>query len=267
METVRFGFIGVGNIAHAIVKGMLSADYIKPDCISLYDVSPEKTQGLVPEADICASAAALTKSCKYVFLTVKPQIYPAVLEEIRSAVTAETCLVTVAAGRTIDWVKKQVGFDCKVIRVMPNTPLMVGCGASALVHVSPVTDAEFEMVKGCFSSCGVACTVEEKDMDTVTAVSGSSPAFIFRFAEDLIKTAVAHGLSRSDAQRLVSGTLLGSARMILESGRSVEELIRMVTSPNGTTEAGLKAMDESEFDRAVERAVEAAERRSIELRV
>lgn len=267
METVRFGFIGVGNIAHAIVKGILSAGYIKPNRISLYDVSPEKTQGLVSEGEVCASAAALTRSCKYVFLTVKPQIYPAVLKEIRQAVTADTCLVTVAAGRTIDWVKEQIGFDCKVIRVMPNTPLMVGCGASALVHAAPVTDREFAVVKGCFSSCGVTCTVEEEAMDTVTAVSGSSPAFIFRFAQDLIDTAAARGLSRADAQRLVSGTLLGSARMILESGRTVEELIRMVTSPNGTTEAGLRAMDEAGFDRAVEQAVEAAERRSVELRV
>ncbi|MCI8360969.1 MAG: pyrroline-5-carboxylate reductase [Clostridiales bacterium] len=267
METVRFGFIGVGNIACAIVKGILSAGYINPDRISLYDVSAEKTQGLVPKAEICRSAAALTRSCKYVFLTVKPQVYPAVLKEIRSFVTTDTCLITVAAGRTIEWVKEQVGFDCKVIRVMPNTPLMVGCGASALVHASPVTDSEFETVKGCFSSCGVACTVEEKNMDTVTAVSGSSPAFIFRFARELIRTAVSHGLSQADAQRLVFGTLLGSARMILESGRSVEELIRMVTSPNGTTEAGLKAMDQAGFDQAVERAVEAAEQRSVELRI
>ena len=267
MNTERFGFIGAGNIAGAILQGMLSSGYITPEHICLYDLSAEKTQGLVPGALICASAKELASVCKYVFLTVKPQIYPAVLEEIAPVLTADTCLVTVAAGRTVDWVKKQTGFDCKVVRVMPNTPLMVGCGASALVKREPVNDQEFETVKGCFSSCGVACTVDEKDMDTVTAVSGSSPAFIFRFAKDLIETAAAHGLSKADAEKLVSGTLLGSAKMILESGKTVDELIRMVTSPNGTTEAGLRAMDAADFDGAVRKAVKAAEARSVELRV
>lgn len=265
METERFGFIGVGNIARAILQGMLSSGYINREDISLYDLDAEKAQGVVEGAAVCTSPVQVVQACKYVFLTVKPQVYPTVLEEIKGALTADTCLVTVAAGRTIDWVKQQVGFDCKVVRVMPNTPLMVGCGASALVKRAPVSDEEFEKVCGCFSSCGVVSTVEEKDMDTVTAVSGSSPAFVFRFAKDLIQAAVDRGLDAAEAEKLVSGTLLGSAKMILESGQTVDALIRMVTSPNGTTEAGLRAMDAAGFDLAVEQAVDAAVKRSIEL--
>lgn len=267
MDNARFGFIGCGNIAGAILHGMTASGYIKPEQIGLYDLEADKAAHALPGATVYSAAAELAAACKYVFLTVKPQVYPSVLAEIRARITPDTCLITVAAGRTIAYIKEQVGFDCKVIRVMPNTPLMVGAGASALVKASPVSDQEFETVSQCFSSCGVVCTVDEAQMDAVTAVSGSSPAFIFRFAKKLVEAGVARGLSCEDAEALVAGTLLGSARMILESGRSIDELIRMVTSPNGTTEAGLKAMDTAGFDGAVEAAVDAATRRSVELRV
>lgn len=266
MSDNRFGFIGFGNIAGAIAHGMLASGYIKPSQIGIYDLDVKKTEKLLGST-VYPDASSLVRDCKYVFLTVKPQVYPMVLEEIKGAVTPETCLITVAAGRTIAFVKEKIGLDCKVIRVMPNTPLMVGAGASALCKATPVTDEEFDMVFRCFSSCGAVCTVEEGQMDTVTAVSGSSPAFVFRFAQALINAGQAGGLSGEEAKKLVAGTLLGSAKMILESGRDIEALIRMVTSPNGTTEAGLRAMDAAGFTEAIKAAVEAAAKRSVELRV
>lgn len=267
MSEKQFGFIGAGNIAGAIIGGALTADYIKSENINIYDVLPDKMNSFSKySVRCCSSVTELVNRCNYIFLTVKPQVYEAVLAEIRGAVTPDKCLISVAAGRTIGYVKKQIGFDCKVVRVMPNTPLMVGGGASALVLAPPVGAEDFDVVKGFFDSSGKTCVVSEDLIDAVTGVSGSSPAFVFRFAREIIKVGESFGMTSDDAISMVAQTLIGSARMILESGMSLDELIRMVTSPNGTTEAGLKAMDQHGFDAAVAAAVEAAIRRSAELK-
>lgn len=268
MNLNGIGFIGAGNIASAIIGGMIQSGYIKSEFITAYDLDSAKLERLSSAYNIRAAAAAseVVETCKYVFLTVKPQVYDAVLAEIAPAVRADTCLVDVAAGVTIRFVKDKIGKDCKVIRVMPNTPLLMGQGASALVKLAPVTDEEFDFIRGVFESSGVTAVVEEPMIDAVIGVSSSSPAFVFRFAKNIIESGVAAGLSEENATRLMAQTLIGSAHMITDSGMSIDELIKMVSSPNGTTVAGLAAMDATGFDAAVKAGADASIARSIELR-
>lgn len=267
MNNEYVGFIGCGNIASAIIGGSIKSGYIKSESIYAYDTDSAKAFSLQSTYGINAAPSSedVVRNCKYVFLTVKPQVYDAVLSEIKSALTGDNCLIDVAAGVSIGFVKSAVGFDCKVVRVMPNTPLLIGNGASALVKTSPVTDTEFDFVFGVFAASGTACVVEENMIDAVTGVSGSSPAFIFRFAKDIIDCGVSAGLPRETAVSLVAATLIGSARMITDSGMTPEELIKMVSSPNGTTVAGLAKLDDGDFDKAVCDAVSAAINRSKEL--
>ena len=266
MKEAKIGFIGVGNIASAIIGGVTRSGYIKHGNIYIYDVNTDKSQPMsYTGVNLCQSAVDLVKICDFIFLTVKPQVYGDVLCEIKKNVSACKCLVDVGAGITIKYVKETVGKDCKVIRVMPNTPLLYGEGATALVKEAPVTDSEFEFIKGAFDSCGKTFVVKESDIDAVTAVSGSSPAFVFRFARELIKSATDAGMDEKTAKELVACAIKGSASMAMQSPLGLNELIRMVASPNGTTEAGLKAMDETGFDNAVYSAAEAARKRSIEL--
>lgn len=142
MDMERVGFIGCGNIADAIIGGMVGAGYIKSDRISVYDLDGTKAFRLSSTYGVASanSAADVVNNCKYVFLTIKPQVYATVLDEISGFVTSAHCLVDVAAGVTTGYVKEQIGWDCKVVRVMPNTPLLTGNGASALVKLSPVSD-------------------------------------------------------------------------------------------------------------------------------
>jgi pyrroline-5-carboxylate reductase len=212
----------------------------------------------------CETPEILTQKSDFVFLTVKPQIYFDVLNEIKT-VARDTCFVDVAAGISIDYVKSVLGFDAPVIRVMPNTPLMYGMGSSALVKRAPVTDEQFDFIRGCFDSCGVTCVVDEGDINTVIAVSGSAPAYIMRFAKCFIDYAVSCGIDADSAAKLVLQVFAGSAEMIKRSERSVSELIDMVTSPNGTTAAGLLSLDNSGFEDSVIKCFEATVKRAEEL--
>ena len=266
MKTERVGFIGAGNIATAIVRGALQSGYIKPENIYIYDLSAEKSQKLAKYGvQILDSVGALVRQCDYVFLTIKPQVYEDVLSEIRPHVTADTCLIDVAAGITIDYVKQRIGFDCNVIRIMPNTPLMYGYGACAMVYKKPVSEAQFAFIQSMLDRCGVTSVVEEDQIDAIIGVSGSAPAYFFRFVRNLIDCGVREGLPEEVAKRMALQTMLGSANMILQSDCSIDDLIRAVASPNGTTEAGLRALDEMQFEKVVSACFDATVARSKEL--
>lgn len=265
MSEYKVGFIGCGNIASAIIGGCVGSGYIKPELLTVFDTDSGKVEPFSRlGAAVAESASQLTECSDFVFLTVKPQIYDAVLSEIKDA-SDGVCFVDVAAGITIKHVKDILGFDAPVIRVMPNTPLMYGCGATALVKADPVTDEQYKFIKDMFSCCGVAVDAAECDINTVTAVSGSGPAFVMRFAHDMIDFAVSHGMDRQSAEALVIQTFIGSAEMIRSSELDIGQLIRNVTSPNGTTEAGLRALDELSFDTAVNGCLDSALKRAEEL--
>lgn len=265
MKSYKVGFIGAGNIASAIFSGITESGYIKPENVFVFDPLAEKLAHFVSKGAVpCASSGELTAECDFVFLTVKPQIYENVLASIKDY-AQNTCFVDVAAGISIAYVKEKLGFDAPVVRVMPNTPLMYGLGSSALVRCAPVTDEQFSFVKGCFDSCGVTVEVDEELINVIIAVSGSAPAYVMRLAGSLIDFATSNGLNYNDSEKLVLQVFAGIAKMVQCSDSSISQLIDMVTSPKGTTEAGLAALDKSGFDNAVNECLTATVRRAEEL--
>lgn len=262
----QIGFIGCGNIAAAIVGGAVASGCLQPEQIVCYDIDSDKAAAFAKDGmTVSASAAAIAKKADILFLTVKPQVFPDVIQTVRESVGRNTLIVTPAAGIRIARVRELFGFDCRVIRVMPNTPLMYAAGATAMVRGEGVDDVEFDFVRSIFSSCGVTAVVEEKMIDIVTGISGSSPAFFMRFAREIILEGIRQGMGRAEAEQLVIQTMAGTAKMMRESSNTVEELIQAVASPNGTTEAGLKTMDRLEFDRISAKVAAAAIERSREL--
>ncbi len=265
MKNHKIGFIGTGNIAYAIFSGNVRSGYIKPQDVTVYDTDRQKTTPFTDMgATLSNSISALVSECDYVFLTVKPQVYPVVLGEI-SALSTKACFVDVAAGISISYVKEMLGYDAPVVRVMPNTPLMCSAGSTALVHTAPVSDEQFSFVKGFFDSCGVTAVVDEEYIDLITAISGSAPAYVMRFAQNFISYAVKRGLKEEDAKLLVLQVFSGSAKMCCESDASISELISRVTSPGGTTQAGLSSLDNDSFDKVIENCLNATVNRAKEL--
>ncbi|OJU11707.1 MAG: pyrroline-5-carboxylate reductase [Clostridiales bacterium 43-6] len=264
---MKIGFIGAGgNMAGAIIKGILNKGYINPSDINLYDVANEKLD-IYKEygMQVFNSNYDIALNSDFIFLCIKPQTIKEALADIKSVINANKCLVSIVAGVGIKTIQAEIGSDCKVIRVMPNTPLLVGYGATALVHEPPVTAEEFNFVKDVFQSSGITEICSEDDINTVTAVSGSGPAYVFQFAKAVIEEAQTLGMEKEKAANLFINTLIGSAVMLRDSGFSADELIRMVTSPNGTTYAALQSLESDDFNAIVKRAVAAAKNRADEL--
>ncbi|MBC8569582.1 pyrroline-5-carboxylate reductase [Zongyangia hominis] len=241
MKQLHIGFIGGGNMATAIIQGIVLKKIVPNENIHVFDVSKErcdyfKAQGLTIEG----SAVELAENCDDIFLAVKPQIIEGVLQELHGHVDEHHVVVSIAAGISDTYIKKMLGFDCKVVLVMPNTPLLIGYGASALAKIDPVTDEEFTLIKNIFASVGAAAVIDKEKMNEIIPVNGSSPAFIYLLGKIVSDYAETLGIDRETANTLFCNTLIGSAHMMLETGKSHDELIRMVCSPGGTT---LKLMD------------------------
>lgn len=262
----KIGFIGVGNIAGAIIKGSVAGGVFNSSDLVLYDLDAEKLSGFVLDgAKAAKNINELAKNVDVLFLTVKPQILMSVLEQLSPCIKSETLIISPVAGVKIEKINKALGSGKKIIRVMPNTPLMYSSGATAIAVGDGIGDEELEFCKKIFSSSGVTAVLPEEQIDAVTGISGSSPAFFMRFAREIINEGVAQGMSEENAEKLVLGTMLGTAKMMLESERSTDELIKAVASPGGTTEAGLKTMDALDFDHTVSKIISAAIKRSKEL--
>ncbi len=262
MSNFKVSFIGCGNMATAIMSGAISQGYIKPSQIYGYDV--DQTKKIVIEnlgANFVDSIEKATE-CDFVFLSVKPQICAEVLPLLNGKINS--CVVSIVAGLKTQKIESYIG-KVPIIRVMPNTPVMVNSGAAGICKNNLVDDKMFSFVEGIFNSCGVCSAIEEDLMDAVTALSGSGPAYVFRFVKVMCEQATALGLPDLVALRLACATLRGGAEMLEKSGMSAQELIKMVSSPNGTTVAGLSKLDENGFDDAVKACVKAAHDRSKEL--
>lgn len=265
---MNVAFIGAGgNIAGAIINGVLKSELIKPSQLYLYDINTNRLDNLKQKGVvICSDALSAVKASDYVFLTVKPQIIFDVIEQIKSGVLgSDKCIVSVAAGISIESIKHSFDFDCKVIRVMPNTPLMVLSGASGIAFDKPVLKSEIEFVQNVFNCAGISVLCDESQMNTVTAVSGSGPAYVFKFTKAVVEQAEQMGLEKQKALTLFCNTLIGSAKMLLESEKDVNELIDMVTSPKGTTLAALESFDSNNFEEIVRQAVLSCKLRADEL--
>lgn len=272
---INVGFIGAGNMGFAIMKGIFDSGLCKCNdkcadspSIQLYafDTDNEKLKRLEQyNVSACISAQELAESCKYVFLAIKPQQLDEVLDDIKDKITSESVIISICAGVTGEYIKSKTIPDAKVVLVMPNTPLLLGEGASALARVEPVSDDEFELVCRIFSSCGEIAVIDKEKMKEIIAINGSSPAFIYLYAKAFVDYAKSVGIDESVAKTLFAKTLIGSAKMITDSGNSIDELIRMVSSKGGTTIAGLEKLREGNLENTVKKACEACTKRAYEL--
>ncbi|WMJ84277.1 pyrroline-5-carboxylate reductase [Oscillospiraceae bacterium LTW-04] len=263
---LKLGVIGVGNMAAALLGGILKNGVVPPEQILLCDRHPERHEALyslgIRQA---ANPCEVVESCKYVLLAVKPQGFTGVLEEIKPACKGQNIFISIAAGISGDFIKKALDYDAKVVLVMPNTPVLLGYGTSALSLVSPTNQDEFNTVLSFFAACGDAIQIPSNLMNEVIPFNGSSPAFIYRFTQIFVQRAVALGFDQETALKLFCSTLIGSAHMMIDSGIDLDQLIKMVCSKGGTTLAGLDAMEQHNLEEAVVAGIDNCVKRAYEL--
>lgn len=256
------GFIGGGNMAEALIRGMRAAGAYD---ISVSDPKDERRSFLekVYGVRVFSSNVDVVKGCEVIVLAVKPQNIDGVLDEISNSISSEKTVVSIAAGIPIDYLRSKLRTD-QIVRVMPNTPALVQEGMSVMSVCDCFSGPHINIVRSIFMSVGEVLSMREDLMNAVTAISGSGPAFVALFAEHLMSGAKKMGIREEDAAALTVQTLYGTAKM-LHSGMKAEKLREIVTSPGGTTEAGLKVFGELNFDHTVEEALFAARTRAEEL--
>ena len=266
--SLKIGFIGAGQMATALARGFVtSPEKGGGPTILYFDPSSEACGHFsksIPAATLLVDPPEVVATADIVFLAVKPQILPAVLDSIATVATTDVLLVSIAAGVTLDVICSRTGSD-RVIRVMPNTPCLVGKAATAFSPAQGATSTDCATLQNLLDSVGITYQLSEPCLDAVTGLSGSGPAYIYTVVQALCAGGVAMGLSEDVALQLAAQTAKGAAEMILQTGLPPQQLIDQVTSPGGTTLAGLKVMHDEDISATIIRAVQAATNRSIEL--
>lgn len=263
----KLGFVGGGNMAAALVKGLVNAKVVPADAIVVSDVKPERlalfrdTHGVRTTAD----NHELVKNVDVVVLSVKPQVIDKVLESIGKDVRPEQLVVSVAAGVPVAAMEARLPKGARLVRAMPNTPATVDAGATAIAPGSHATPEDLEVARSLFSGVGRVVTLDESLLDAVTGLSGSGPAYVMLMIEALADGGVKVGLHRDTALLLAAQTVYGSAKLLLETGEHPGRLKDMVTSPGGTAIAGLHTLESGGLRRTLIDAVEAATHRAQEL--
>lgn len=262
----RIGFIGAGNMATAIIKGLLSQNNGNPELVNVFDLSVEKCDIIKKMGvNVCKTGVDVMKNSDIIVLAVKPQNYSEVLQELKNDVTPDKTFVSIAAGISIKFVRNSLNCNCPVVRVMPNTPLLLKKGATALCPSDNISDENKQIVYDMFAGSGVCEYISEEHMNEVIAVNGSSPAYIYLFAKAMAEYAENHGIEYNKAMNLICAALEGSAAMLRESGDSADILIEKVSSKGGTTIAALEKFREHGFYEAVQDAMDACTKRAEEL--
>ncbi len=262
----KIGFIGAGNMATAIIGGLISQNNGKADFINVFDVSKEKCDLIAKlGVNVCDSPENVVVASDIIVLAVKPQNYPEVLDSLKTVVNNEKTFVSIAAGISIDFVQKGLGCKCPVVRVMPNTPLLLKKGASALCPSDNISEENKQIVYDMFAGSGICEYITEEHMNEIISVNGSSPAYIYLFAKAMADYAQSKGIDYDKSMNLICATLEGSAAMLRESGDSADTLIEKVSSKGGTTIAALEKLREYNFENAIKDAMEACTSRAEEL--
>lgn len=269
---MKLGFIGLGNMASAIIGGILKEGIAAPNEI-IGSAKTEKTAKEMAERfgiETCTDNQKIAAQADVLVLAVKPQFFPEVIAEIRDSVREETLLVSIAAGKTIQYIEEQFGASengkkIKLVRCMPNTPALVLAGCSGYCMNEHVNGKERELAKRLFESFGRAIEVPERLIDVVGSVAGSSPAFVFMFIEAMADGAVAEGMPRKQAMEFAAQAVFGSAKLALESGMHPGELKDMVCSPGGSTIQGVKVLEKGSMRGTVMEAVIACVEKSRKL--
>lgn len=266
MKTI--GFVGAGNMARALGGGIAKRKGREAVVLRAIDPAPEAVAAFVEATggEGCANANELLAVSEVVILAVKPQVLPAVLRELRPSVQTRHLIISIVAGATLSGMSRGLGEEARVVRAMPNTPALVQQGMTVLVGGRHATAEDLQLSEELFAAVGRAVVAEDEALlDAVTAVSGSGPGFVFAYAEAMLAAAQHVGLPNELAEALVRQTVLGSAVLWNDSTEGVDELRRRVTSPGGTTQAGLASLEDNGFEEIIRGAIEAATRRSKEL--
>lgn len=264
----EIGFIGAGNMATALVKGLIDTGLYAPEQLVVSDVEAKQRNQMRRRfsTNVTADNTALLHDAKVIILAVKPQSMDEVLAGLRGAVTPQHLFISIAAGVTTARIEGALAVRARVLRVMPNTPALLGKGMSVLVRGLYATAADEKLGLKLFRAVGDAVAApDERMLDAVTGLSGSGPAYVYRFAEAMLAGGIAAGLPGPMARQLTIQTLVGAAAMLKESGEPPETLRARVSSPGGTTLAGLSELEHRGFKEAIAAAVIAATRRSQEL--
>lgn len=265
-RTRTIGFVGAGNMAEAMLRGLLRGNDFAPAQISASGPRRERVEELREKYGIDATTDNhKPASAEIVVLSVKPQIMSRVLDEVAKTISPDALVISIAAGVPVATIQSRLASGTRVIRAMPNTPALVDAAATAIAGGEHVSEADLADAKRIFDAIGLTVILEESQLDAVTGLSGSGPAYVFLILEALSDAGVKVGLSRRTAQLLAAQTLLGSAKLLLETNEHPGRLKDMVTSPGGTAITGLHTLEHGGVRTTLMNAVEAATRRSREL--
>lgn len=256
---MKIGFIGCGNMASAMIGGILRQGIFAKDEIIVSNLTEEGSRRSHEKLGVVTTLdnREVAEKAKLVFLAVKPQFYEEVITQIKDILTPEHMIVGIAPGKTLAWLEDKCGLPLKVVRLMPNTPAQVGEGMTGACVNDKVTEEDLKQICAITDSFGRTEVVPERLMDAVGAVSGSSPAYVFMFIEAMADAAVAQGMPRKQAYQFAAQAVLGSAKMVLETGLHPGELKDMVCSPAGTTIEGVRTLEKAGLRSAVYEALQA----------
>ena len=263
----KLGFIGVGNMGGAIIGGILRSGKAQPGDIIGADKSQQSAERAAKRYSIemTTDNRQVAQNVSILFLSVKPQFLDGVIEEIRDVIREDQLVVSIVAGRSLSYFKKMLGEKARVVRLMPNTPALVGAGMTAACCSEGVSGEEMEAVGDLCRTFGRFEIVPESLFDAVTGVSGSSPAYVFMFMEAMADAAVLAGMPRAQAYKFVGQAVLGSAKMMLELGKHPGELKDMVCSPAGTTIEAVRVLEKKGFRSAVMEGTDACIKKSAQM--
>ena len=266
MSEKKIGFIGAGNMATAIINGILTNKAKAAEDISVFDPDASKCEKKKKKGVGCAqSGAELVGKSDIVVLAVKPQNYDEVLSAVSIAAAETTIFVTIAAGISIEYVRKGLGKNCPMVRVMPNTPLLLGKGATAMCRSENISDEDFDIVYKMFSLSGSVALLDESQMNAVIAVNGSSPAYVYLFAKAMADYAASVDIDEKTALELICKTFEGSAEMLRSSGDTPDKLIEKVCSKGGTTIEAMNILRDRNVEQSIKDAMAACTARAEEL--
>lgn len=264
---MRISSIGAGNMATAIIKSVISSGRVKAHDITVFDINTSKYDAFRKLSVNCAES--LCEACdasEIILLAVKPQDYEKVLSDIKPFCSQKKkAFISIAAAISTDYICKTLGENFPVVRVMPNTPLLIGYGATAISRNALVDDKMYTKICGLFAASGSVVSLDESLMNKVISVNSSSPAYVYLFAKAMIDNAVEQGLDKELATDLVYKTIKGAAEMLIKSDLDADGLIKMVASPKGTTEAALKSFENDNFAHTVSNAMNACTARAEEM--
>ena len=266
-KEVILTFVGAGNMAEAMVRGIVRAKLVPPRCLRVTDTEPRRRDHFQAAFEVAGFACNPdgVRGAQIVVLAVKPQVMAGVVSEIGAALEPGALVISIAAGISTQWLEQRLPAGTRVVRVMPNMPALAGAGVSVYCPGCRASAADAKLVESLLQSVGVALRMDEKHLDAVTALSGSGPAYVFFMAECMMQAGCEMGLDRATAGTLTLGTIRGAVRLLEEAGAEPGELRQRVTSKGGTTAAAFEVLEVGHVREIFVKAIRAAQKRSREL--